>query len=689
MKTIALDCESTIEAKQQLRVITIQEDGKQPEVVYRYDLHGASVPESVISLIEESRIIAHNSWFDVGVLGAYGIRPKAVWCTMTAEMAIRTNKSVPNLADIVDKYIGIVLEKDEQKSDWSQELTDKQVEYCHNDVKYLLKIYNTQKKYLEHTGAITHVELKNTLIREWSTDLYYGAAVNVDKLTEIGRLARNQYRAGISELIEHLPPILFFKSTVTCKGFKAEMSPYSAKVVEMKSSKVLMNEFFNDTENQELLIEYIVSNPFSDILVDVAQAAFAKKVGVHLNVNCKSFAKNSPDMNQYLMANPTSPFADVMELLMKLRKASKLISTYTTVSPDKSYQDRDGITRLKLKNTYTVSGRIGLYPLSVMPKPDEDDEDKRLHNMLRDAFITPKGYVSIALDYSSVEDIVAGIMWNDEAKLKIVEQGYDQYLMLAAKMCGIFEYTDPAQTKDLKKKYAGLRQGFKPVALGRNYCASAKKLESEARRAFEKAGIEFKWTGEQLNESWEATYVGIATAQKNMNSFLVNTLTETLDSYDYDRWESRLVREFNLDKFSNSSKLRSDVFRDSGLMVCSHSVLGLRRDWIAHRDYSTFSLGSKKARITDISNYTIQSTSGEALWLAIILIKILFPSLVVPFAIHDSIIAYCPEGGIKTDKGIITVEQVKKSLQSLMAVAGWMLVGRGLKADGDVVTQGF
>ncbi len=87
--------------------------------------------------------LAHNAVFDLGWLQAYGWFPKGdIHCSMLASKILNNGK--PNmkhgLAPVVKRYLDIELDKQEQRSDWSAELTDSQIRYAAKDVEMLCEL---------------------------------------------------------------------------------------------------------------------------------------------------------------------------------------------------------------------------------------------------------------------------------------------------------------------------------------------------------------------------------------------------------------------------------------------------------------------------------------------------------------------------------------------------------------------
>jgi len=93
----------------------------------------------------------HYARFDVAVMKHYlkvDIQP--LWCTKIASKLIRTYTDRHSLKDLSLEMLGIEMDKTNQSSDWArQDLSESQMEYAANDVRYLIAIYKKMKQLLE------------------------------------------------------------------------------------------------------------------------------------------------------------------------------------------------------------------------------------------------------------------------------------------------------------------------------------------------------------------------------------------------------------------------------------------------------------------------------------------------------------------------------------------------------------
>ena len=96
------------------------------------------------SILEEKTIekVFHFARFDVAALASnLNIEVNPIFCTKIASKIGRTYSPKHGLKDLVLETIGVELDKQAQSSDWGKvdNLSEKQLVYAANDVRYLLK----------------------------------------------------------------------------------------------------------------------------------------------------------------------------------------------------------------------------------------------------------------------------------------------------------------------------------------------------------------------------------------------------------------------------------------------------------------------------------------------------------------------------------------------------------------------
>jgi ribonuclease D len=85
--------------------------------------------------------VFHFARFDVAALAeGLGIAVAPLFCTKVASRLARTYSPRHGLKEVVQELVGVELDKQAQSSDWGrvEELSDSQLAYAANDVRYLL-----------------------------------------------------------------------------------------------------------------------------------------------------------------------------------------------------------------------------------------------------------------------------------------------------------------------------------------------------------------------------------------------------------------------------------------------------------------------------------------------------------------------------------------------------------------------
>jgi DNA polymerase-1 len=106
--------------------------------------------------------VGHNIQFDLGFLKHhYGIVVRRARCTMTAAQLLDAGlhcnaKGYFTLAEVMNRYLGIEINKELQKSDWSGPLTFDQLSYAAGDVRQLLTLHDVLSERL-HEGGLAGV----------------------------------------------------------------------------------------------------------------------------------------------------------------------------------------------------------------------------------------------------------------------------------------------------------------------------------------------------------------------------------------------------------------------------------------------------------------------------------------------------------------------------------------------------
>jgi DNA polymerase I len=212
--TVAFDCETTglQPVYGGLRLLQLAALDRMPVVIDCWDLedHHWQDLEEFFSL--KRYWLAHNAVFDLGWLQEHEIYPEGeVLCTMLASR-ILTN-GLPNLKHglqhVVKRYLKLEISKEEQRSDWTGDLTHNQLDYAAYDVELLTQLDGPINQRMAegnlHKAWFLECKALPTMAQLWRT----GMPFQRDELEQLHQdLAADNERLGeafIDTLDEALP----------------------------------------------------------------------------------------------------------------------------------------------------------------------------------------------------------------------------------------------------------------------------------------------------------------------------------------------------------------------------------------------------------------------------------------------------------------------------------------------------
>ena len=156
-KALAVDTEAMglIHGRDRLCLVQICDERDQV-VCVRIGLGQTEAPR-LRALMESAEIekVFHFARFDVAALASgLGIAVNPLFCTKVGSRLGRTYTPRHGLKDLVMELVGVELDKGAQSSDWGRvdELTDVQLAYAANDVRYLLPARERLETMLRREG---------------------------------------------------------------------------------------------------------------------------------------------------------------------------------------------------------------------------------------------------------------------------------------------------------------------------------------------------------------------------------------------------------------------------------------------------------------------------------------------------------------------------------------------------------
>jgi len=111
-------------------------------------------------------IVMHAASQDLEVFQhACGVVPKRLFDTQVAAGFL--GMSTPSLSALYEKQLGVLIKKESRLTDWmARPLSNSQLEYAANDVRYLLQVYDQISADLEDRGRATWVDAECSILLE-------------------------------------------------------------------------------------------------------------------------------------------------------------------------------------------------------------------------------------------------------------------------------------------------------------------------------------------------------------------------------------------------------------------------------------------------------------------------------------------------------------------------------------------
>lgn len=153
---IAVDTEAMGLINQRDRLCLVQlSDGKGDEHLVQFLPGQYNAPNLVKLLSDPARVkLFHFARFDVAILQHYlGVVTAPIYCTKIASRLVRTFTDRHGFKDICRELLGQEVSKQQQSSDWGQEiLSPEQQEYAASDVRHLHALREKLNVMLEREG---------------------------------------------------------------------------------------------------------------------------------------------------------------------------------------------------------------------------------------------------------------------------------------------------------------------------------------------------------------------------------------------------------------------------------------------------------------------------------------------------------------------------------------------------------
>jgi DNA polymerase I len=370
-------------------ILQYKTEGGEPQV-----LQPDEIP-AFLEALEDCELILHNGAFDLAMLKThFGWTPKRrVWDTMVlSQLAYAGEKYTADgkfrghgLKAVVEREApGALISKDEQQSDWSGQLTEEQIRYAKDDVRYLHRVREALLAKMQSSDEIVEMEM--------------------DLVPLMAEMFRRGVRVDLEGWRELDGEIEAFKNT-----WERKLDRFG---------RVAMKRL--DPEASD---EYAYDHDFN-----WGSPKQVKEVAAVLGIDLPDTSDES------LALYIEHGFCRAMR---EHRKYSKLLSSYSADAIAKELW-RDGVLRPKWWQAGTVTGRFACSDPGLQQMPREGG--------YREQIKPREGMKFVQADYSQIESRVAGVIAHEKKIIEAYQRGDDVHTLTAQAITGRKEITKNDRT---------------------------------------------------------------------------------------------------------------------------------------------------------------------------------------------------------------------------------------------------
>jgi DNA polymerase I-like protein with 3'-5' exonuclease and polymerase domains len=404
--------------------------------------------------------LAHNAVFDLGWLQEHAIYPHGwVRCSMLASRLLTNGLpfSKHGLANVVKRYLTTELSKEQQRSDWSGELTAGQLDYAANDVVALMQLdekldheiakYRLRKAYSLECRALP------AMAQMWRTGLPWNAA-NLQQRKE-------DYQVDIKALEKDFILQLDHALPEGKKLPRDEDDTFNLRAKDEGKIRDGSKRYrgFNLNSPKQLL------EKLSDLLGETPKDANGKPSASRQSL--RAYAADH----------------EVIQIYLEWKRADKRRQMINSIQEK---MDADGFVRASYMQLGAESGRMSC----IKPNNQQIPRDPQFRGCVE----APEGYLLVDADFGQMELRLAAAIAGDERMISAFQRGEDLH-------------TVTAETIGCSRQIA------KSANFGLLYGSGAKGLRSYAggsgiTMTFERAA--------KIRKDWLDAFSGIAEWQQEM-----------------------------------------------------------------------------------------------------------------------------------------------------------------------------
>ena len=420
-----------------MRLLQLASYGRPPVVIdcFGLDDNGWILIEEFFST--ERSWYAHNAVFDLGWLQEHEIYPKGnVFCTMLASRVL-TN-GLPNvkhgLQHVVARYLGKSLSKEEQKSDWSGELTESQLAYAAKDAEILTELV---EKILQRLSI-------GSLSPAWALE-----CSALQSMAQLWRTGLPFDKKMLEQLIEDLAIENVEVGEKFIEDFDAALPP------EHKLHRGLDGKLLYQTKPGPK-----GKKPDPNVFNLNSPAQLLKKFTALLGEPPMDMKNNKPSASRSALQEYVGAHVVVADYL-RWKKVEKRRQMAETLLKN---VDADGYIRASYLQMGADTGRMSC----MSPNLQQIPRDKRFRACVK----APEGWRFVVADFGQMELRLAAAEAKDELMTRAFQAGDDLHTITAVQIYGVGKDEVTKEQRQVSKSANfGLLYGSGAKGL-RNYAAA-------------------------------------------------------------------------------------------------------------------------------------------------------------------------------------------------------------------------
>lgn len=451
----------------------------------------------------------HNAFFEYTVLAYIGIVIDNLICTMLQEKILYTGleqeKGFFGLKRLVQDYIGVELNKEEQTGFDVTALTDSQIIYAASDVMYVKKISAYQDVKIAGYNLAKVAELENAAVCGFGDIHVNGMELdipawraNYDWAKDLAQKTEVILNSYLSDSLKSKAIKLGFyedkgKLNINWKSPKQKKEVLALTHPNLDGVTKPIVKKYADGAMDEALWEYLEANyypmetwlmeDYKEELIELGYYTPPGSITINWNSTVQRLdmfktvephLKNTSKESLALTGHPL--IKDYREYI----NTQKLVTSYGEAFIEK-YVNSDGKVRTRF-NQILNTGRVS----SSGPNMQQIPAKEAVGNRYRNCFVPPKDWKFVSSDYNSQELVVIATISQDPVWMEALRNGEDLH-SICADMVFEQKWADGAEDncnylltkqKCRCKKHKQMRTIVKTINFGLAYGMAANKLAS-------------------------------------------------------------------------------------------------------------------------------------------------------------------------------------------------------------------